>query len=68
MSVIPLGTFSVNLPSPSPHFPLLYLATDVTNLTDQSFVLFSVYKEEPVVGETWGRREVGEILIHTLST
>lgn len=32
--VIPLGTFSVNLPSPSSLFPFLDPATDVTNLTD----------------------------------
>jgi len=59
LSVIPLGTFSV-ISNPSPHFPSLYLATDVTKLTDWSFIVFSAYKEEPMVEKIWGRREVGE--------
>lgn len=70
LSVISLGTFSMILPPPlrPRHFPLLYLATDVTNFTDQSFIVFAAYKEEPMMEESWGRREVGEFLVHTLST
>lgn len=48
LSVIPLGTFSV-ISNPCPHFPSLYLATDVIKLTDWSLIVFSAYKEEPIV-------------------
>lgn len=63
--VIPLGIFSL---SPNPHFPSLHLATDVTNLTDQLFLVISAYKEEAVMGEIMGREGSGEFLAYTLPT